>query len=169
MAYPYTQLGNLALSCLNHSYFQACDSRDLSLFQFFYIFFYRSAFASKCSKRSSYQGKKEVVVSKPLVFCLWGCGESVNPPKSNIQEVQGGLCPLDQRETQVRCPFFRICLLLSNYTLVFYYDTGSQKRGRHTQKVSRCRKRGTQIRETFPLRNCPPPPPPQISLHLPVQ
>ena len=40
-----------------------------------------------------HQGKKEVacIVSKPLVSCLWGCGESVNPPKLNIQEVQGAL------------------------------------------------------------------------------
>ena len=30
---------------------------------------------------------KEVacIVSKPLVSCLWGCGESVNPQKFNIQ------------------------------------------------------------------------------------
>ena len=28
-------------------------------------------------------------MSKPQVSCLWGCGESVNPPKLNIQEVQG--------------------------------------------------------------------------------
>ena len=43
-------------------------------------------------KRSSHQGKKEVacIVSKPLVSCLWGCGESVNPPILNIREVQGG-------------------------------------------------------------------------------
>ena len=36
--------------------------------------------------------KKEVafIVSTPLVSCLWRCGESVNPPKLNIQEVQGG-------------------------------------------------------------------------------
>ena len=39
-----------------------------------------------------HQGKKEVacIVSKPLVSCLWGCGESVNPPQLNIQEIQGG-------------------------------------------------------------------------------
>ena len=30
-------------------------------------------------------------MSKPLVSCSWGCGESVNPPKLNIQEVQGAL------------------------------------------------------------------------------
>ena len=30
------------------------------------------------------------IVSKHLVSCLWGCGESVNPPRLNIQEVQGG-------------------------------------------------------------------------------
>ena len=48
---------------------------------------------SLCLKISSHQGKKEVacIVSKPLVSCLWGCGESVNPPKLNIQEVQGSL------------------------------------------------------------------------------
>ena len=53
--------------------------------------FYKSTFASKLSwkKRSSHQGKNEVacIVSKPLVSCLLGCGESVNPPKLNIQEV----------------------------------------------------------------------------------
>ena len=30
-------------------------------------------------------------MSKPLVSCLWGSGEPVNPPKLNIQEVQGAL------------------------------------------------------------------------------
>ena len=57
----------------------------------------------------SHQEKKEVacIVSKPLVYCLWGCGKSLNPPKLNIQEVQG-LCPLDQRETQACYPFFRM-------------------------------------------------------------
>ena len=57
--------------------------------------FYKSPFASKCSckKRSSHHGKKEVacIVSNHLVSCLWECGESVNPPKLNIQEVQGAL------------------------------------------------------------------------------
>ena len=61
---------------------------------------------SSWKKRSSHQGKKEIacIVSKPVVSCLWGCGESVNPPKLNIQELQGGLCPLDQMETQARYP-----------------------------------------------------------------
>ena len=31
------------------------------------------------------------IVSKPLVSCLWGCGQSVNPPKLNIHEVHGAL------------------------------------------------------------------------------
>ena len=56
--------------------------------------FYKYPIASKFSwkKRSSHQGKKEVacIVCKPLVSCLWGCGESVNPPKLYMQEVQGG-------------------------------------------------------------------------------
>ena len=34
---------------------------------------------------------KACVLSKLLVSCLWRCGESVNPPKLNIQEVQGAL------------------------------------------------------------------------------
>ena len=52
----------------------------------------RFALIFSWTKRSSHRGKKEVpVASKPLVSCLWGCGESVNPPKLNIQEVQGAL------------------------------------------------------------------------------
>ena len=68
-------------SC-NSSVQQACDFSG-----FFLIsgFLYKSPFASKCSwkKRSSHQGKKEVacIVSKPLVSCLWRCGESTNRPK----------------------------------------------------------------------------------------
>ena len=66
----------------------------------------------------SHQGLEEVacIVSKPLVSCLWGCGAPVNPPKLNIQEVQGGLCPLDQRETPGLLPIFQDFLLLSNHT-----------------------------------------------------
>ena len=43
-------------------------------------------------KRSSQQEKKEVVciVSKPLVLCLWGCGESVNPPNMKHPGGSGG-------------------------------------------------------------------------------
>ena len=36
------------------------------------------------------RNKFACIVSKPLVSCLWGCGESVNPQKLNIQEVQWG-------------------------------------------------------------------------------
>ena len=70
-------------------------SQDFSWFQ---VFFYKSPFASKFSwkKRSSHQGKKVHVRS---LYCVQtssflfvsGCGESVNPPKLNIQEVQGAL------------------------------------------------------------------------------
>ena len=67
----------------------------LKIFPDFRIFFYKCSFASKCSwkKRSSHQWKKEVacIMSKSLVSCLWGCGESVNPPKLYIQEVQRAL------------------------------------------------------------------------------
>ena len=86
----------------------------LIIFPWFQDFFYKSlvTLASKCSwkKRSSHQGKKKVacIVSKPLVSCLWACGESVNPQKLNIREVLGALTSLDQRETQARYPFFRI-------------------------------------------------------------
>ena len=69
---------------------QACDLSEFFLISGFSVI-YKPPFASKCSwkKRCSHQGKKEVAcfVSKP---CLWGCGESVNPPQLNIQEVHGG-------------------------------------------------------------------------------
>ena len=62
-------------------------SEDFSWFQDFFTNL------PSWKKRSSHQGKKEVagIVSKPLVSCLCGCGESVNPPKLNIQEVQVAL------------------------------------------------------------------------------
>ena len=87
-------------------------------------FFYKSSFASKFywKKRSSHQGKKEVscIVSKPLVSCLWGCGESVNPPKIKHPGGSGGLCPLDQRGDPGLLPIFQDLLLLSNHTSVKY-------------------------------------------------
>ena len=68
-------------------------------------------------KEVATKGKKEVacIVSKHLASCLWGCGESVNPPKLNIQEVQGGICPRNQSETQTRDPIFMF-VLLSDHT-----------------------------------------------------
>ena len=72
---------------------QTCDFSGLWFFPDFRIC-YKSPFASKCfsKMRSSHQGKNDVacIVSKLLASCLWGCGESVNPPQLNIQEVQGG-------------------------------------------------------------------------------
>ena len=74
---------------------------------------------SECSwkKRSSHQGKKEVacIVSKPLVSCLWRCGESVNPVKLNIQDVQGTLSSRPKGHPGP-LPIFQDWLLLSNYT-----------------------------------------------------
>ena len=61
--------------------------------------FYKSTFCLPWKKRSSHQGKKQVacIVSQPLVSCLRGCGESVNPP--NIEHPGG---------SEARCLFFRI-------------------------------------------------------------
>ena len=61
--------------------------------------------------------RKEVacIVSKPLVSCLWGCGESVNPPKLNIQEVQGALSSRPKGDPGT-LPIFQDFLLLSNHT-----------------------------------------------------
>ena len=74
---------NTIMNLRYDSYFmyQACDfSRFLLISGFFTI-------------SRSHQVKIEVtcIVSKPLVSCWWGCRESVNPPKLNIQEVQGAL------------------------------------------------------------------------------
>ena len=62
-------------------------SHDFSWFQYFFT----NLPLSQHFLKSGHQGKKEVasIVSKPVVSCLWGCGESVNLPKLNIQEDQG--------------------------------------------------------------------------------
>ena len=88
---------------------------DFSRFFSDFRIFYKSLFASTFSwkKGSSYQGKKGVacIVSKPLISCLWRCGESVTPPQLTIQEVQQAL------SSSPKAPylFFRIVLLLSNH------------------------------------------------------
>ena len=55
----------------------------------------------------SHQGKKEVayIASKPLVSCLWGCGESVNPPQLDIQGGSGGFV-LETKERPRPSPHF---------------------------------------------------------------
>ena len=66
-------------------------------------------------KRLSHLGKKEVarIVSKPLVSCLWGCGESVeSPPKLNIKEVQGALSSRPKGDPGP-LPIFQYFLLFS--------------------------------------------------------
>ena len=67
------------------SYLQTCDFSG-----FFLIsgFLYKSPFAS-------------------ILSCLWGCGESVNPPKLNIQQVQGALSSRPKRDTQDFFTFVR--------------------------------------------------------------
>ena len=56
------------------------------------------------------EGEVACIVSTPLVSCSWGCGESVNSSKLNIQEVQETLTsrPTFKRETQAHYPFFMI-------------------------------------------------------------
>ena len=70
--------------CHRKQSFRLVFFHDFSWFEDFFL--YKSPFASMFSWK-----KKEVacIVFKPLVSCLLGCGESVNPPKLNIQEVQG--------------------------------------------------------------------------------
>ena len=83
-------------------------SQDFSRFQDLFTTF-------SWKKRSSHQGKKEVacIVSKPLVACLWGCGESVNP-KLNIQEVQAALSSRPKGDPGP-LPIFQDFVLLSNH------------------------------------------------------
>ena len=66
----------------------------------------------------SHQGKKELacIVCKPLVSCLWGCGEAVNPQKFNIQKVQGGFVLQTKGRPRPAYHFSGFCLLLSNHT-----------------------------------------------------
>ena len=62
-------------------------SQDFSWFQDFFL---QISLSGK-NRNSDQGGKKEVVciVSKPVVSCLWECGESVHHLKLNIHEVQG--------------------------------------------------------------------------------
>ena len=48
-----------------------------------------------------------IASSKPLVSHLWGCGESVNPPKLNIQEVQGDFVRETKGRRRPATHFFR--------------------------------------------------------------
>ena len=73
-------------ACLHSKSVKGPQACDFSGFLLISEFFYKSHFASR------YQGKKGVayiVSTKHLVSYLWGCGESVHPPKVYIQEVQG--------------------------------------------------------------------------------
>ena len=71
---------------------QACGFSGLFLIsEFVFTNFYNLPLPRNCLERREVATKEVArIVSKPLVSCLWGCGESVNPPKLNIQEVQGG-------------------------------------------------------------------------------
>ena len=89
-------------------------SQDFSLIS---GFFTKISFSSKYSwkKRSSHQGKKDVarIVSKPLVSCLWGCGESF---KIKHPGGSGGLSFWPKGDPGP-LPIFQDFLLLSNHTL----------------------------------------------------
>ena len=102
--------------CCDQTSISPVISQDISWFQNFLQISLCLRFAWK--KRSSHQGKKEVacIVSKPLVSCLWGCRESVNPPKIKHPVGWGGFVLLTKGETQARYPFFQDFLLLSNDT-----------------------------------------------------
>ena len=56
-------------------------------------------------------------MSKPLVYCLWGCGESVNPPKVKHPGGKAGFVLWTKGRPRPVTHFFRIFfLLLSNHT-----------------------------------------------------
>ena len=120
----------------------------------FHNCFYKSPFASKfsCMKTSSQQGKKEVacIVSKPLVSCLWRCGESVNPPKLNIQEVQGALSSRPKGDPGP-LPIFQDFLRLSNHTPGIYPTNQIHPKKIYSKK-SYCKSVSSRF---FYLRNIP--------------
>ena len=98
-------------------------SPDFSWFFLISGFCYKSPFASECSwkKRSSHQGKNRsslycVQTSSFLFVEMWRVCKS---SKIKHPGGSGGLCPLDQRETQARYPFFRI-FYFCQITLLFF-------------------------------------------------
>ena len=80
-------------------------------------FFFHMSLCLKIFLKNSHQGK-ESIVSKSLVSCLWGCVESVNPPKLNIQEVQWAVSSRPNRDPGL-LPIFQDFVHLSNYTPEF--------------------------------------------------
>ena len=80
------------------TYLQACD---------FSGFFMISGFKKNLPLPQNFLERSSLYFSKPLVSSLWGCGESVHPPKLNIQEVQGALSSRPKWDP-ARYPFFRI-------------------------------------------------------------
>ena len=76
------------------------------------------------------------MVSKPLVSCLWGCGESVNPPKLNIEGIQGLWVPIFRifHFYQITSLIFALLHLVENRGGFCVSKNGStlQKRGGKT-------------------------------------
>ena len=86
--------------------FQSCDFSGFSWFPDFYF--------TNLPLPQNVLEKREVacIMSKPLVYCLWGCGESVNSQKLNIQEVHGALSSRPKGDPG-SLPIFQDFLLLS--------------------------------------------------------
>ena len=109
----YSNMQNL-LTCTVYMYIFTVTDRDFSGFSLSGFFYKFPFFLNIFLKEEKYPPRKErnlhvhvhVACIVSMFSCLWGCEESVNPPKLNIQEVQGvqGLnCPRDE----ARYPFVR--------------------------------------------------------------
>ena len=133
---------HVRLYCIRSSWstiFVAYLACDISWFR---DFFYKSPFASKFpwKKRRSHQGKKEVacIVSNPLVSCLWGCGESVNPPKVKHPGDSGGFVLLTKERLRPATHFQDFLLLLNHIMkFVFVYSLKKNINNVHLKKLSK--------------------------------
>ena len=94
--------GNIVFKGLLHnSSFQACDFSGYFLISGV-NFFPKSPFASK--EKYLPRKQRKVKTSSFLFVWMWRVSKS---SKINHPGGSGRLCPLDQRETQARYPFFR--------------------------------------------------------------
>ena len=117
--WTYIIFSEIQYPCSNLKYFQVCD---------FSGFFLISGFFTNLPLPRNFLERREVatkerkwpVLCPDLVSCLWGCGESVNLPKLNIQQVQGTLSSRQKGHPGPLPIFQDLCTFVKSYPWSLY-------------------------------------------------